>query len=103
MTQDDGSAAEHHLANLPDAAAYPDEAMALSERAALLRLCLERLPQKHRDVIFLRFYVNESLEGIAAALNCSVGTVKSRLFHALENLRKMRGLSENLSENKRFL
>ena len=103
MTQDDGSTAEHHLANLPDAAAYPDEAMALSERATLLRLCLERLPQKHRDVIFLRFYVNESLEGIAAALNCSVGTVKSRLFHALENLRKMRGLSENLSENKRFL
>src|SRR5439155_12223354 len=42
------------------------------------------LPAKHERVIYLRFYVDDSLEGIAAALGCSVGTVKSRLFHALE-------------------
>ena len=38
------------------------------------------------DDLAFRF-VDDSLEGIAAALNCSVGTVKSRLFHALERLR----------------
>jgi hypothetical protein len=31
-------------------------------------------------VIHLRFYMDDSPEGIAAALGCSVGTVKSRLF-----------------------
>ena len=62
------------------------------ERAALLQRHLDALPHKQRQVLYLRFYVDHSLEEIAAALACSVGTVKSRLFHGLENLRKMRGL-----------
>jgi RNA polymerase sigma-70 factor (ECF subfamily) len=51
------------------------------------------LPTKHQQVIYLRFYVDNSLEGIAAALGCSVGTVKSRLFHALDKLRGMNALN----------
>ncbi|MEO8426893.1 MAG: RNA polymerase sigma factor [Verrucomicrobiota bacterium] len=103
MARDDIAFAEDCLANLADDAAYPDEALDLSEQAAMMRVCLENLPKKHRDVIFLRFYVNESLDGIATALNCSVGTVKSRLFHGLEKLRKMKGLTVNFHENKKFL
>ena len=103
MTQDGISSAEKGLANLADEAAYPDEALDLSEKAAAMRVCLESLPKKHRDVIFLRFYVNESLDGIATALNCSVGTVKSRLFHGLEKLRKMKGLTANFREHKNLL
>lgn len=57
-----------------------------------------KLPKKHRDVVYLRFYVDNSLEGIAAALNCSVGTVKSRLFHALEKLRKMGGMKARFED-----
>jgi RNA polymerase sigma-70 factor (ECF subfamily) len=103
MAQDGLSAAENCLASLADEAACPDEAMALSEKAAVMRVCLESLPKKHRDVIFLRFYVNESLDGIATALNCSVGTVKSRLFHGLEKLRKMKGLTVNFREQRNLL
>ena len=86
MAQEGIASAENCLANLADDAAYPDEALELSEKAAAMRVCLESLPKKHRDVIFLRFYVNESLDGIATALNCSVGTVKSRLFLARKGL-----------------
>jgi len=68
----------------------PDEVIVAQEQSDRVRTCLLRLPDKHREVIFLRFYADESLEGIAAALNLSIGTVKSRLFHALQKLRHMR-------------
>ena len=79
-----------------DEAPTPDHAVQISERSHQILLALERLPAKQREVIFLRFYADESLEGIAAATNHSTGTVKSRLFHALENLRQMRIFKEEL-------
>lgn len=79
--------------NLADGVESPAEALVASEHAAFLRQCLNHLPVKHREVVFLRFYAQETLEGIAAALGCSVGTVKSRLFHGLEKLRRMKQLA----------
>jgi RNA polymerase sigma-70 factor (ECF subfamily) len=70
----------------------PDEEAERHERARLLRECIAALPPKQQQVIHLRFFADDSLEGIAAALGCSVGTVKSRLFHALDRLRRMKAL-----------
>jgi RNA polymerase sigma-70 factor (ECF subfamily) len=78
---------------LVDHGCLPDEAAELREQTALVRKCIQSLPVKHQQVIYLRFYVDDSLEGIAAALGCSVGTVKSRLFHALDKLRGMNALN----------
>lgn len=64
------------------------------DRDLWLQGCLDRLPHKQRQVVYLRFYVENSLEEIATALRCSVGTVKSRLFNGLENLRKMRRVQQ---------
>ena len=64
--------------------------MAQNETADRLRQCLELLPEKHRQVILLRFFEDASLPDMVAVLGCSVGTVKSRLHHALEKLRKMK-------------
>jgi len=88
--------AEH----LPDHGPGPDETAEQHERAAFIHQCIRALPRKHREVIHLRFYVDDSLEGIATALGCSVGTVKSRLFHALEKLRGMKAMSELLRNLK---
>lgn len=68
----------------------PAEGIIASERSDQLRRCLLRLSPRHREVVVLRFYAEEPLEGIAGVLGISVGTVKSRLFHALEKLRTMR-------------
>jgi len=65
-----------------------------------VRACIQTLPAKHQQVIYLRFYADDSLEGIAAVLGCSVGTVKSRLFHALEKLRAMNALKPGLPDLK---
>lgn len=81
---------------LTDHISLPDEAVELREQIALVRKCIETLPAKHQQVIYLRFYVDDSLEGIAAALGCSVGTVKSRLFYALDKLRGMNALKAQL-------
>ena len=85
---------EDSFGQLTDPDSLPDEAAQQREQAALLRSCIEALPAKQQQVIHLRFYVDDSLGGIAAALGCSVGTVKSRLFHALDKLRDMSALSE---------
>jgi len=84
---------QNSIDNLADQDSSPDQAAQLREQAALVRNCIEALPTKHQQVIYLRFYVDDTLEGIAAALGCSVGTVKSRLFHALDKLRGMNALN----------
>ena len=83
---------ERGFSRVADADSSPDEAAQRREEAALMQGCIQALPSKHQQVIHLRFYAGESLEGIAAALDCSVGTVKSRLFHALDKLRGMNAL-----------
>jgi RNA polymerase sigma-70 factor (ECF subfamily) len=88
------------LGQAADDAAWPDEAAHLREQAACVRKCVQTLPLKHQQVVHLRFYVDDSLEGIAAALGCSVGTVKSRLFHALEKLRAMRDIGPRPAKPK---
>ena len=59
---------------------------------------IDRLPRKHREVVLLRFFEDAALPEIAAVLGCSLGTVKSRLHHALDKLRKMK---MNLPDTKR--
>lgn len=91
----DRERAEAALIDIPAAEAGPDGCAEEHERAREVMRSLQRLPRHQREVLHLRFYAQESLEGIAAALGCSVGTVKSRLFHGLEKLRKMSSLDEH--------
>ena len=88
------------LEKLADEDSWPDHAVEQREQAALVWRCILLLPYKHQQVIILRFYVDNSMEGIAAALGCSVGTVKSRLFHALEKLRRMKALQSQRTHLK---
>jgi RNA polymerase sigma-70 factor, ECF subfamily len=93
LTAEDGGEFQRSLDQMANDEPLPDQTALLREQAALVRQCIEALPPKHQQVILLRFYVDDSLEGIAAALGCSVGTVKSRLFHALDKLRAMQAMS----------
>jgi len=75
----------------------PAEEAMRNEAADRLRQAVQALPQKHQQVILLRFFEDASLPEIAALLECSVGTVKSRLHYALEKLRESQQ-GVNLSE-----
>ena len=52
-----------------------------------LGMALAGLPAAQRDTLLLRFADDLSLDEIAAAMEVPVGTVKSRLHHALAALR----------------
>jgi RNA polymerase sigma-70 factor (ECF subfamily) len=80
---------------LPDLRDSPADVVANQDAAEVMRDAIARLPRKHQRVLLLRFFEDASLPEIAAALGCPVGTVKSRLHHALEKLRRMK---LNLSE-----
>ena len=55
-----------------------------------LAVVLIVLPDEQREVLLMRFVDDMSLQEIAAALNIPIGTVKSRMYHALQKLRKDR-------------
>jgi len=50
---------------------------------------LKELSPEHRLVIILTYYFNLSQNHISQILDCPVGTVKSRLSHALRQLREI--------------
>lgn len=88
--------------NIPGPELSPAEAASQNEVLFQLKQCIERLPEKHRNVILLRFFEDASLPDMAAVLGCSVGTVKSRLHHALEKLRKIKMNLPDLKGDKQI-
>jgi RNA polymerase sigma-70 factor (ECF subfamily) len=86
--------------NLPASSPSPSEILVQSESNQELRRSIDSLAEKHRDVILLRFFEDASLAEIALILDCSEGTVKSRMHHALKHLRKMK-FSMNQSQPAR--
>ena len=58
------------------------------EDAAQLHRCLEKLKPLHKEVLLLRFLEEMSYEQIADVLDCNIGTVRSRIFHAKLALKK---------------
>jgi RNA polymerase sigma-70 factor, ECF subfamily len=53
---------------------------------APLRAAVDALPEPQREVLLMRFASGMTMGEIALALNVPVGTVKSRLHHALARL-----------------
>ena len=88
----EANASEQLLERLPDTQPLSPDVLARAEEDTRLRAAVAALPAKHRHVVQLRFFEDAALPEIAAALGLSVGTVKSRLHHALEKLRKMKSI-----------
>ncbi|MBS0664773.1 MAG: sigma-70 family RNA polymerase sigma factor [Verrucomicrobia bacterium] len=67
----------------------PAQESATSEFAELIEDCMARLDARHREILTLRNLLNHSYEEIAGLLGINVGTVKSRIARARENLREL--------------
>jgi RNA polymerase sigma-70 factor (ECF subfamily) len=69
----------------------PDDVTVTQEFVDRIAKGMEKLGAKHREILILRNVKNLSYEDIAAILNISVGTVKSRIARARESLRAKMG------------
>ncbi len=57
------------------------------ERLKKIDLAVRDLKDSHRETFILKYSNNLKIAEIAEVMDCSEGTVKSRLFYALKNLR----------------
>lgn len=62
----------------------PESILAAKEIAAVVNAAMDDLPDDLRQAVILREIEGLSYEEIAAAMNCPVGTVRSRIFRARE-------------------
>jgi RNA polymerase sigma-70 factor (ECF subfamily) len=61
------------------------------EDAVNIRRMVKLLPEIHREVVYLRYFMDYDYKDISIILEIPEGTVKSRLNRAIENLRQQMG------------
>ena len=83
---DGGEAGGGH--EVADAKYEPHRLMEQQEMAEQIQQALGQLPEKLRTVLVLHDIEDLPYEEIAQVVGCPLGTVKSRLFHARQQLRQ---------------
>jgi RNA polymerase sigma-70 factor (ECF subfamily) len=81
----------YHLARMarltPPDVIDPEQETARRAEANLLWKAVRRLSADDQEIIYLRYFMEYSVDEVAETLNIAAGTVKSRLSRALERLR----------------
>ncbi|MEL6675434.1 MAG: sigma-70 family RNA polymerase sigma factor [Bacteroidota bacterium] len=80
---DDGSSMNF---DVRDTNLDPNEFLLKEQRKRYLNMAIERLPEKYRVLVRLRYFDELSYEEVAKELNIPLGTVKAQLFRARELL-----------------
>jgi len=79
MTNDDG---EEKQLEIRSDVLNPEESSIKKQQTQELRLLIESLPSRYRNLITLRYFDELSYEEIALQLDLPLGTVKAQLFRA---------------------
>jgi len=72
--------------NEPSSDETPESVLAAKEVAAVVNAAMDELPDDLKQAVTLREIEGLSYEEIAAAMDCPVGTVRSRIFRARESI-----------------
>lgn len=84
---------------IADMSEEPESVLLSSQMSEKLHRAVESLPKDQKAVLLLREVEDYTYEEIAGMMDCSVGTVKSRLSRARDALRKsFNGYAEALQE-----
>lgn len=66
----------------------PEQAFARDEQTRLVHRALDELPEDQRTILILVEYQDLSYEKVAQIMECSIGTVKSRMHRARQKVRE---------------
>ena len=83
------STLNEELASSADTRPSPAEQLQSNEQEALLRRAMARLPEDKRELLILTRYQNLKYEQIAELLDCQAGTVKTRVYRAMQELKQV--------------
>jgi len=64
-----------------------DQSSVNNTRLQQMQNSIKQLSEDHREVITLKYSNNLTIQEISEVLECSQGTVKSRLFYAIKKMR----------------
>jgi RNA polymerase sigma-70 factor (ECF subfamily) len=78
---------EAHLLEVAGDAPSPERVLAAREQVAAVRVVVDKLPARQREVFVLRFVEEMTLEEIAQETGAELGTVKSHLHRAVAAVR----------------
>ncbi len=84
-----GDEEEDCAVKIPDSAPGPQEALLRREQIEQILKGMEQLKPEQREVIILRDIQGLSYEEVGSVLQCSIGTVKSRINRARGRLREI--------------
>jgi RNA polymerase sigma-70 factor (ECF subfamily) len=85
----DSSRIDGSAPTAPKIPARPDEQLVQNERRAEIEKALNQLSNEHRETIILREVQGMEYNEIAEIMECSKGTVMSRLFYARKKLQTL--------------
>lgn len=77
------------IIEIPDVSGSPEVVFDQKEKAKHIVSCLEKLNQEQKEIIVLRDIHGFSYDEISGILNCSIGTVKSRINRSRLRLREI--------------
>jgi RNA polymerase sigma-70 factor, ECF subfamily len=77
----------HHERHVHDWPECPERQLGRRETQAIVRACIDQLPEAHRTILVLRDIEELSTEEAAVALGISAGAAKLRLHRARQALR----------------
>ena len=67
----------------------PDDHLIQREAIEHIAKCIDRLPEKQRDVVYMRYYIGLDYFQIAKAMRCPKNTALSHMYYAKQNLKKL--------------
>ncbi|WP_042556676.1 MULTISPECIES: RNA polymerase sigma factor [Pseudomonas] len=88
---------DEHLHDQPSGDPDPERQLSLSQDQARIQAALDDLPAEQREVFLLRAHADLELHEIAELTHTPAETVKSRLRYAMQKLRRLLSVAEEVS------